>query len=146
MVALIAEITGCSGSDICLMTKRVETPDLMPLGRQLELIITSPKAIAGNLLRTDLANSKQKCWAALGHSPQWQTEMENIHKSLQTNTNPVRTAMKSQKTMLFPSLTLFTEGTYFQVIMPCTLSCALCHSRIGIPGICATVPENCSRS
>jgi len=50
MVALIAEITSCLEFDMCLMTGRMETLNLMPLGRQLELIITSIKAIDGNLL------------------------------------------------------------------------------------------------
>lgn len=44
-------------------------PALMPLGRQLELIISSLKVIAGNLLGTDLANSKEKGWAVLGQLP-----------------------------------------------------------------------------
>lgn len=60
MAALIAEITSYFEFDMCLMTRRMETLNLMPLGRQLELIITSIKAIDGNLLWTDLANSKQK--------------------------------------------------------------------------------------
>lgn len=60
MVALIAEITSYVESDMCLMTRWMETLKLMPLGRQLELIITSIKAIDGNLLRAGLANSKQK--------------------------------------------------------------------------------------
>lgn len=59
MVILIAEITNYFEFDMCLMTRRMETLNLMPLGRQLKLIITSIKAIDGNLLWTDLANSKQ---------------------------------------------------------------------------------------
>lgn len=50
MVALIAEITSYFVFDMCLMTGRMETLNLMPLGRQLELIMTSIKAIDGNLL------------------------------------------------------------------------------------------------
>lgn len=50
MVALIAEITSYFELDMCLMTRRMETLNLMPLGRQLELIITSIKAIDGNPL------------------------------------------------------------------------------------------------
>lgn len=59
MVILIAEITNYFEFDMRLMTRRMETLNLMPLGRQLKLIITSIKAIDGNLLWTDLANSKQ---------------------------------------------------------------------------------------
>lgn len=59
MAILIAEITNYFEFDMCLMTRRMETLNLMPLGRQLKLIITSIKAIDGNLLWTDLANSKQ---------------------------------------------------------------------------------------
>lgn len=70
MVALIAEITSYFELDMCLMTRRMETLNLMPLGRQLELIITSIKAIDSNLLWTDLANSEQKWfyYLALRHS------------------------------------------------------------------------------
>lgn len=60
MVALIAEITSYVESDMCLMTRRMETLNLMLLGRQLELIMTSMKAIDGNLLRAGLANPRQK--------------------------------------------------------------------------------------
>lgn len=45
MVALIAEITSCFEFDMCLMTRRMETLNLMLLGRQLELIITSIKLL-----------------------------------------------------------------------------------------------------
>jgi len=50
MAILIAEITNYFEFDMCLMTRRMETLNLMPLGRQLKLIITSIKAIDGNLL------------------------------------------------------------------------------------------------
>lgn len=55
MGALIAEITSYSG--LTCANGRGERPALMPLGRQLGLVIASSKAIAANLLGTDLANS-----------------------------------------------------------------------------------------